>query len=123
MLAEESRLTKQRSRDQTYNAEYLRALGGYLLVLDNSADIVYVSPDVTKLLGINQVRASCYVVTRFPCPLTPSLLASPPNLDLPAALFVRKERLKAAKVLLLYRLVSYTTSIMHCTSTGETISL
>lgn len=43
--------------DSQWNSSYLKALDGFLMVLSNDGDIVYLSENVSKCLGIPQVSS------------------------------------------------------------------
>ncbi|XP_050982405.1 hypoxia inducible factor 1 subunit alpha a [Labeo rohita] len=55
--------------DSQWNSSYLKALDGFLMVLSNDGDIVYLSENVSKCLGIPQIDLTGHSVFEFthPC--------------------------------------------------------
>lgn len=47
--------------DLQLNSSYLKALDGFLMVLSEDGDMIYISENINKCLGLAQVRRSRFV--------------------------------------------------------------
>lgn len=45
--------------DLQLNSSYLKALDGFLMVLSEDGDMIYISENINKCLGLAQVRPTC----------------------------------------------------------------
>ena len=52
---EKTILEEQEESEALLNREYMKALGGFMLLLDDGGDIMFISEHVSKVLGLNQV--------------------------------------------------------------------
>lgn len=54
---------KETDLDLQLNGSYLKALDGFLMVLSEDGDMIYLSENISKCLGLAQVRFICLVFT------------------------------------------------------------
>lgn len=47
------------------NSSYLKALDGFLMVLSEDGDMIYISENINKCLGLAQVRCARFTLTLF----------------------------------------------------------
>ena len=55
---EEKEESKTMAIEEIIDSHYQKALDGFLLVLSQEGDMIYISENVSKHIGINQVRYS-----------------------------------------------------------------
>lgn len=60
---EEPMTGEETELDLQLNSSYLKALEGFLMVLSEDGDMIYLSENINKCLGLAQVGLICYMST------------------------------------------------------------